>query len=59
MSPVGTFRTWSDVRLESVNRLKADMDDCWSIEALRDVNSLAASIALRKNLMATMRFSLI
>jgi hypothetical protein len=27
--------------------------------ALRDVNSLAASIALRKNLMATMRFSLI
>jgi hypothetical protein len=34
-------------------------DDCWSIDALRDVNSLAASIALRKNLMATMRFSLI
>jgi len=25
-------------------------DDCWSIEALRDVNSLAASIALKKNL---------
>jgi hypothetical protein len=24
-------------------------DDCWSIEALRDVNSLAASIALKKN----------
>jgi len=34
-------------------------DDRWSIEALRDVNSLAASIALKKNLMATMRFSLI
>jgi len=24
-SVVGTFRTWRDVRLESVNRLKADM----------------------------------
>ena len=24
-SLVGTFRTWRDVRLESVNRLKADM----------------------------------
>jgi hypothetical protein len=35
------------------------MEDGWSIEALRDVNSLAASIALKKNLMATMRFSLI
>jgi len=23
-------------------------DDCWSIEALRDVNSLAASIVLKK-----------
>jgi hypothetical protein len=23
-------------------------DDCWSIEALRDVNSLAASIALKE-----------
>jgi hypothetical protein len=34
-------------------------DDCWSIEALRDVNSLAASIALKKNLLATMQFSLI
>src|SRR5882757_7782765 len=33
-------------------------DDCWSIEALRDVSSMAASIALKKNLMATMRFSL-
>src|SRR5258708_8160772 len=47
MSAVGTFRTWRDVRLESVNRLKADMDDCWSIEALRDVNSFAASIAMK------------
>jgi hypothetical protein len=34
-------------------------DDFWSIEALRDVNSLAASIAIKKNLMATIRFSLI
>jgi hypothetical protein len=34
-------------------------DDCWSVEALRDVNSLAASIARKKNLMATMMFSLI
>jgi len=25
MSVDGTFRTWRDVRLESVNRLKADM----------------------------------
>ena len=25
MSAIGTFRTWRDVRLESVNRLKADM----------------------------------
>ena len=25
-------------------------DDCWSIEALRNVNSLAASVALKKNL---------
>jgi len=25
MSESGTFRTWRDVRLESVNRLKADM----------------------------------
>ena len=24
-SLIGTFRTWRDVRLESVNRLKADM----------------------------------
>jgi hypothetical protein len=24
-------------------------DDCWSIEALRDVNSLAASIALKED----------
>jgi hypothetical protein len=30
-----------------------------NIEALRDVNSLAASIALKKNLMATLRLSLI
>jgi len=34
-------------------------DNWWNIKALRDVNSLAASIALKKNLMATMRFSLI
>jgi len=34
-------------------------DDCWSIEALRDVNSLAAAIALKKILVATVRFSLI
>ena len=27
-------------------------DDCWSILALENVNSLAASIALKKNLMA-------
>jgi hypothetical protein len=32
-------------------------DDCWSIEALRDVNSLAASIALKKNLMVMVRLS--
>jgi hypothetical protein len=32
-------------------------DDCWSIEALRDVNSLAASIALKKNLMVSVRLS--
>jgi hypothetical protein len=25
MSAVGTFRTWRDVRLESVNRRKADI----------------------------------
>jgi hypothetical protein len=25
-------------------------DDCWSIASLRDVNSLAASIALKKSL---------
>src|SRR5258708_5374223 len=47
MSPIGTFRTWRDVRLESVNPLKADMDDCWSIEALREVNSFTASIAIK------------
>jgi hypothetical protein len=26
-SPVGTFRTWRDVRVESVMRTKADIDD--------------------------------
>jgi len=42
------------------NNVKLTMeDDCWSIEALRDVNSLAASIALKTNLMAMMWFSLI
>jgi hypothetical protein len=34
-------------------------DGCWSIFALENVNSLAASIALKKNLMATLRLSLI
>jgi hypothetical protein len=34
-------------------------DDCWSIEALRDVNSLAAPIALKKNLMVSAVLSLI
>jgi hypothetical protein len=34
-------------------------DDYWSIEALRAVNSLAASIPLRKNLMVPVRLSLI
>jgi hypothetical protein len=34
-------------------------DDCWSIKALRGVNSLAASIALKKNLMVSVRVSLI
>jgi hypothetical protein len=28
-------------------------DDCWSIEALRDVNSLAASIALKEEFNGT------
>jgi hypothetical protein len=32
-----------------------DEDDCWSIKALRGVNSLAASIALKKNLMVSVR----
>jgi hypothetical protein len=34
-------------------------DDCWSSEALRDVNSLAASVALKENLMVSVRLSLI
>jgi hypothetical protein len=34
-------------------------DDCWSIKALPDVNSLAASVALKKNLMVPVRLSLI
>jgi hypothetical protein len=34
-------------------------DDCWSIKAMRAVNSLAASVALKKNLMASVRLSLI
>jgi hypothetical protein len=34
-------------------------DDCLSIKALRDVNSLAASIALKENLMVSVRVSLI
>jgi hypothetical protein len=32
-------------------------DDCWSIKALRDVNRLAASIALKENLMVSVRLS--
>src|SRR3979411_1617335 len=32
---------------------------CWSIEALRDVSSLAASIPLKKNLMEPVRLCLI
>jgi hypothetical protein len=34
-------------------------DDCWSSKALRDVNSLAASVALKENLMVSVRLSLI
>jgi hypothetical protein len=34
-------------------------DDCWNIEALRGVNSLAASVALKKSLMVSVRLSLI
>jgi hypothetical protein len=34
-------------------------DDCWSIAALRGVNSLAASIALKQDLMVSVRVSLI
>ena len=32
-------------------------DDWWNIKALRDVNSLAASVALKKNLMVSVRSS--
>ena len=32
-------------------------DDCWSIEALRDVNSLAASIATGSGLLGDVRFT--
>jgi hypothetical protein len=50
-------RSSSDSRSTAKQDKVCDRDR--SIEALRDVNSLAASIALTKNLMATMRFSLI
>jgi hypothetical protein len=33
--------------------------DCWSIKALRDVNSSAASVTLKKNLMVPVRLTLI
>jgi hypothetical protein len=32
-------------------------DDCWSIKALRSVNCLAASVALKKILMVPVRLS--
>jgi hypothetical protein len=34
-------------------------DDCWNIEALRGVNSLAPSVVLKKSLMVSVRLSLI
>jgi len=43
------------IKYEFINDTR--WNDCWSIEALRDVNSLVASIALTKSLVVTVRFS--
>jgi hypothetical protein len=48
-SALGTFRTWRDVRLESVNRLKADMISAekfqkWFELPKADLAALAAKV---------------
>jgi len=43
------------IKYEFINDTR--WNDCWSIEALRDVNSLVASIALTKSLVVTVIFS--